>query len=102
LNKTNEIQVENPQEHASFGFIAITVYWRDMLTNLLPPGSDGILIVFENECNPTFSFQVNGPEVDYLGRGDFHAGKYEKMEIGVSKLLVFTMRDHFGCKSILM
>jgi hypothetical protein len=40
--------------------------------------------VFENECNPTFSFQVNGPDVDFLGRGDFHDHKYESMEISVS------------------
>jgi hypothetical protein len=63
--------------------MAITIYWRDVLTNLLSPGSDGIVIVFENECNPTFSFQVNGPDVDYLGRGDFHDSKYNSMEIGV-------------------
>jgi hypothetical protein len=71
-------------EYESFGFIGISIYWRDLLTNLLAPGSDGIIIVFENECNPTFSFQVNGPEVDFLGRGDFHDPKYESMEISVS------------------
>jgi hypothetical protein len=84
LNRPNEIQVENPEEYYSYGFIAISIYWRDMLTNLLPPGSNGIMIVFENECNPTFSFLVNGPDVDYLGRGDFHDRKYDSMEIGVS------------------
>jgi hypothetical protein len=66
------------------GFIAISIFWRDLVTNLLPPGSDGILIVIENICNPTFSFQVNGPDVEYLGRGDFHDPKYDSMGIGVS------------------
>jgi hypothetical protein len=87
LNKTDEIQITEPARYESFGFIAITIYWRDMLTNLLPPGSDGIVIVFENECNPAFSFQVNGPDVNYLGRGDFHNHRYEAMEIGVSERL---------------
>jgi hypothetical protein len=61
-----------------------------MLTSLLPPGSDGIIVVFENECCPTFSYQVNGPNVQYLGRGDFHDPQYESMESGVSQnLLLF-------------
>jgi hypothetical protein len=84
LKKTNEIQIENPKDIEMVGFIAISIFWRDLVTNLLPPGSDGILIVIDNPCNPTFSFQVNGPDVEYLGRGDFHDPKYDSMEIGVS------------------
>jgi hypothetical protein len=71
-------------DYKMLGFIGITIYWRDLITNLLPPGSNGIVIVFENECNPPFSFQVNGPDVDYLGRGDLHDRKYDAMEISVS------------------
>jgi hypothetical protein len=84
LKKTNEIQIENPKDIEMVGFVGISIFWRDLVTGLLPPGSDGILIVIENICNPTFSFQVNGPDVEYLGRGDFHDPKYDSMEIGVS------------------
>jgi hypothetical protein len=84
LKKTNEIQIENPKDIEMVGFIGIPIFWRDLVTNLLPPGSDGILIVIENICNPAFSFQVNGPDVEYLGRGDFHDPKFDSMEIGVS------------------
>jgi hypothetical protein len=66
------------------GLTGITVYWRDLITNILPRESDGILISFENECSPTFTFQVNGPDVDYLGRGYFHDDRYEEMATGVS------------------
>jgi hypothetical protein len=86
LKKTaDEIQIVSPAEHEFLGYITVTIYWRDMISNLLPPGSDGIVIVFENECNPTFSFQVNGPDVDYLGRGDFHDPKYDSLQNGVSE-----------------
>jgi hypothetical protein len=84
LKKTNEIQIENPKDIEMVGFVAISIYWRDLLTNLLPPGSDGIVIAIDNTCNPTFSFQVNGPDVVYLGRGDFHNPKYASMKNGVS------------------
>jgi hypothetical protein len=51
-----------------------------MIENILPPGSDGVVIVFENECNPTFTFEIFGPEVVYLGRGDQHEPKYDYLE----------------------
>jgi hypothetical protein len=72
-------------DYELFGFNAISIYWRDLLTDLLPPGSDGIVIVVDNECSSSFSFQVNGPDVQYLGRGDSHDSQYESMEVGVSK-----------------
>jgi hypothetical protein len=83
LNKTNEIQIENPKDYDLLGFISISIYWRDLLTDLLPPGSDGIVIVIENECNPSFSFQVTGPDVTYLGRGDLHDSEFDSMEVNV-------------------
>lgn len=32
-------------------------------------------------CNPTFTFQINGEDVVYLGRGDFHDDGYNDMEV---------------------
>jgi hypothetical protein len=78
--------------HDFLGFTAISIYWRDLLTDLLSPGSNGIVIVFENECNPTFTYQINGPNVTYLGRGDHHDLKYNSMEIGVSELEYLGLR----------
>ncbi len=39
------------------------------------------MIVFENECNPSFTFQIDGPDVTYFGRGDLHDPKYDHLEI---------------------
>jgi hypothetical protein len=38
-------------------------------------------LVFENECNPTFTFQINGPDVVFLGRGDLHDSQFDYLEI---------------------
>jgi Adenylate and Guanylate cyclase catalytic domain len=43
----------------------------------LPPGSDGIHIVFRNPCSASFTYQFNGPNVTYIGVGDHHQRKYE-------------------------
>jgi class 3 adenylate cyclase len=54
------------------------LFWRELLTNLLPPGSDGIVCVIGNNCNPTFTYQINGLDTVYLGYGDQHETKYDQ------------------------
>jgi Adenylate and Guanylate cyclase catalytic domain len=49
-------------------------------SNILPPGSDGIHIVFRNPCSASFTYQINGPNVKYMGIGDRHQHKYDNME----------------------
>jgi len=49
----------NPSEHTLAGFLALSMYWRDLIRGILPAGSIGLLAVFENPCNPTFTYQVS-------------------------------------------
>jgi class 3 adenylate cyclase len=51
------------------------------LTNLLPPGTNGIVCVIGNTCNQTFTYQINGLDTVYLGHGDKHEKKYNKYEV---------------------
>ena len=37
--------------------------------------------MIQNPCCPAFSFQVNGPSVVYLGKGDHHDPGYDDMEL---------------------
>lgn len=50
--------------------------WNDFLENLLPEGEDGIIVVVSNE-RQAFTFEINGPTVDYLGTGDLHDPAYD-------------------------
>lgn len=61
-------------------------YWRDLMTDILPTGSNGIVAVFENGCNQTFSYQINGPDVVFLGYRDAHEKKYD--DFGVKAELI--------------
>ena len=63
------------------GIMAMSIYWKDTIKNILPPGSDGVVVVFENECNPTFTFRIDGPDAYYLGQGDGHDPTYDDMEV---------------------
>ena len=76
--QTGLATVPNPEEFDSAGVLVFTIMWRDWLENILPSRSIGVVAVFDNECNPTFSFQLDGPKVTYLGRGDQHDPTFDK------------------------
>jgi hypothetical protein len=80
LDKNDAVTIEDPENEKFVGILSMSIYWRNMIENILPPGSDGVVIVFGNECNPTFTFEIFGHEVVYLGRGDQHDTKYDYLE----------------------
>jgi hypothetical protein len=79
LDTIDAVTAENPKNEDLVSVFAMSIFWRNMIEDILPPGSDGVIIVFENECNAAFTFQIFGPEVVYLGRGDLHDTKYDYM-----------------------
>lgn len=38
--------------------ITTSIYWRDILSNVLPEESDGLVVVFESSCSKPFSYQI--------------------------------------------
>jgi hypothetical protein len=61
---------------AVVGIFGLSIYWHDLIRNILPEGSRGIVCVFENTCGKSFTYKMHGPEVEYLGRGDLHDNRY--------------------------
>jgi Adenylate and Guanylate cyclase catalytic domain len=85
----------NPNQHTTVGLIAASFYWRGMLRDLLPEGSNGIQIVFSNPCCSSFTYQIQGPSPMYLGVGDHHSAKYDSMgsHVKLHDLGTFAMRS---------
>jgi hypothetical protein len=79
-------------DHKVVAMLSISIYWSYMITDILPQGSVGILVVFESECTQTFTYEVNGPDAVYVGTGDHHDPKYDYLTIGslVSDLRFFS------------
>jgi hypothetical protein len=79
-------------DHKVAAVLSISIYWSYMISDILPQGSNGVMVVFESACAQTFTFEVNGPEVVYLGAGAYHDPKYDHMTIGslVSDLRFFS------------
>jgi hypothetical protein len=75
--------IVDPDHDASNTVVAmmvVEIYWRDLIRNILPKGSDGIVVVVECICNANFTYQVFGSEVKYLGVGDLHDIKYDHLK----------------------
>jgi hypothetical protein len=69
----------NTADHKVGGIMSQSAYWRDFIKDILPQGSNGMVAVFESGCNPTFTYEINGPLVRYMGVGDFHDAQYDDM-----------------------
>ena len=69
------------------GILSITFFWRNLIKDILPPGTNGIVCVIANDCGQTFTYQIDGPEVVFLGLGDLHNPNYDYLaQSGVIKL----------------
>ena len=61
------------------GFLQMPLLWRLSLQKVLPKEFNGVIAVFKNNFNQSFSYRIDGPEVTYLGLKDFHDEKYSNM-----------------------
>ena len=55
------------------------LHWGGLFVDLLPRNAVGIFAVFENTCNQTFTYRIDGSNAKNLGLGDLHDPKYDGM-----------------------
>jgi Adenylate and Guanylate cyclase catalytic domain len=66
---------------ALVGALAAEMPWDSYFSNLIPEGIDGIVLVVRNTCGQQATYEINGPEVTYLGLGDWHDPRYDEFEV---------------------
>jgi hypothetical protein len=100
INRVDKVRVAGAVDYKRtdndlVAILGSSIYWRSFFRNILPDGSNGIHIVISNPCTSSFTYQINGPEVKYLGVGDHHQDMYTKNGISqsLSKLGQSTHRD---------
>jgi Adenylate and Guanylate cyclase catalytic domain len=74
----------NATSTRAVGMLVIPTYWRSFIRNILTEKSDGIVVVVENPCAQSFTYQIFGPRVVYLGVGDLHDSKYDDIVVSSS------------------
>jgi hypothetical protein len=85
----------NASEHTFVGMLAASIYWRDLMKDILPTNSSSVIVVVTNPCNLPFTYKVNGPQVQYLGVGDQHEKQYDKpvIESLLGELNAYSVRE---------
>ena len=71
-------------ERRLVGLCLATIYWRLHFENTLPNNANGIIAVLSNTQagqNHTFTDKINGPNVEFLGRGDLHHPNFDSYEM---------------------
>ncbi|CAB9510944.1 Receptor-type guanylate cyclase gcy [Seminavis robusta] len=96
LNTVDKVQIdlENPDLGPPVGLLFLLGYVRDLIRDILPPNSKGIIIVFKNTYDQVFSYRIDGAETTFLGSGDHHEAKYNHM--GRSALLPDLSKENKG------
>jgi hypothetical protein len=62
------------------GILAAVVPWDLYLSRLLPLGIDGVYVVLENTCGQVVTYEINGPEASFIGKGDLHQTTYDRLK----------------------
>jgi len=66
---TGAITEDTPESNA-VGIIASSFFWRSFLDHVLPKDERGLIVVFKNTCNQTFTYEITGHTSNWLGPGD--------------------------------
>jgi len=66
------------------GTLTSAIAWDASMRNLLPKNVRGIYCVVRNNCNQSYSYEIDGEDAIYQGEGDGHESKYDNMEYSVN------------------
>jgi hypothetical protein len=56
---------------------SMSIYWRDLIKEIMPIESSRLLLAFSNPCNPTFTYEIDGTNLIYHGIGDYHPARLD-------------------------
>lgn len=69
------------------------INWASYFENVLPPNVKGMIAVIDNNCDPPFTYQIDGEKVQKMGPGDLHEDKFENYERGTDFLAHLNIAD---------
>jgi Adenylate and Guanylate cyclase catalytic domain len=100
INDISHVDISKDYNYSAFnktivGIIAVSIYWRELIRDILPPGSNGVTIVVQSPCNLPFTYEFRGSDIKYLGVGDNHDVEYDYLlhESKLVDLNSFALRE---------
>ena len=61
----------------AMGVLTATVHWASYFRGILPSSIQGVIVVLENSCNDTYTYQIDGEDVIPIGAGDLHNPNFD-------------------------
>jgi class 3 adenylate cyclase len=68
------------------GCLGTLIDWLSYFADILPRSAVGFIGVIENSCNQSFTFRIDGSDVQFIGNGDQHDPRYNYLKQEVSFL----------------
>jgi class 3 adenylate cyclase len=59
------------------GFLIAVLPWESYFTDILPVGTNGIVVDVEDTCGSNFTYDIYGPRAEYHGSGGLYDPKFE-------------------------
>lgn len=80
FNNLDSIRLDLDQEQSAVGVFLYVFFWRDLIRDILTSDSNGVIVVFEHACGPSFTYRLDGPKTIYLGGGDLHQPEFDYLK----------------------
>lgn len=58
--------------------------WDAALQDLLPVNVAGIHAVISNDCNQSYTYEIDGEDAFFIGEGDFHSKAFDSFKVEVA------------------
>lgn len=87
---------------AVVGILSAVVKWDSFFQNVLPEGTNGVLVTVQDTCGSLFTYVINGRTAAYYGGGDLHNSKYDSMKQSFQFVTNGTDTIDFGQNSSLL
>lgn len=65
------------------GLLTMLFHWRLYFHDVLRTGQRGLVLVVDNECSGSFTFEIEGPAPRFVGYGDHHDAKYNDLQLSI-------------------
>jgi hypothetical protein len=74
----------NTEDSSAVAVVATSLFFKTLFEGVLSDKHHGLVMVFSNACNQTFTYLVDGKEPVYVGPGDLHDDMYDYLEHEIS------------------
>jgi class 3 adenylate cyclase len=71
--------VVSPYRSEIVGAVSFHIRWAELLRKKIPDNGEFVSIIIESSCGDVHTFNVHDGKMRWIGKGDFHDARYDRM-----------------------